>query len=105
MWYSKCQNPVEESTFGSEYVAAKMAVEMIERLRNKLWMTCIPVAGVTNFSCDKGLVVKSSVQPKSMFKKKHYVIAYHRVHEAQAAGTPLFFFFLLFDTVFFWNNC
>jgi hypothetical protein len=27
------------------------------------------------------------------------------VHEAQAAGTPLFFFFLLFDTVFFWNNC
>lgn len=32
MWYySKCQNTmVESSTFGFEYVAAKMVVEMIE---------------------------------------------------------------------------
>jgi hypothetical protein len=61
LWYSKCQNTVETSTFHSEYVAAKTAVEMINSLRYKLRMKGIPVAGVTNFFCDNELVVKSSV--------------------------------------------
>jgi hypothetical protein len=74
---------VETSTFGSEYVAAKMAVEMIEGLRFKLQMMGIPVARATNFFCDNELVVKSSVSPKSTLKKKHNAIAYHRMHEAQ----------------------
>jgi hypothetical protein len=63
LWYSKHQNTVETSTFGSEYVAAKMAVEMIEGLRYKLQMMDIPVAGTTTFFCDNESVVKSSVQP------------------------------------------
>jgi hypothetical protein len=75
---------VETSTFGSEYVAAKIAVEMIKGLSYKLRMMGIPVAGATNFFCDNELVVKSSVQPKSALKKKHNAIAYHRVREAQA---------------------
>jgi hypothetical protein len=84
LWYSKCQNTVETSTFGLEYVAAKTAVEMIEGLRYKLRMMGIPVAGVTNFFCDNESVVKSSVQPESTLKKKHNAIAYHHVREAQA---------------------
>jgi hypothetical protein len=36
MWYSKRQNTVETSSFGSEFVAMKTAVEMIEGLRYKL---------------------------------------------------------------------
>jgi hypothetical protein len=86
MWYSKRQNTVESSTFGSEYVAAKTAVEMIEGLRRyKLRMMGIPVAGATNFFCDNESVVKSTVRPESTLKKKHNAIAYHRVREAQAA--------------------
>jgi hypothetical protein len=76
---------VVTSTFGSEYVAAKTAVEMIKDLVHyKLQMMGIPVAGMTNFFCDNKLVVKSSVQPKSTLKNKHNAIAYHHVHEAQA---------------------
>jgi hypothetical protein len=38
MWFSKRQNSVEASTFGSEFTAMKNAVEMIEALRYKLQM-------------------------------------------------------------------
>jgi hypothetical protein len=48
-------------------------------------MMGIPVAGATNFFCDNKSVVKSSIWPESTLKKKHNAIAYHRVHEAQAA--------------------
>jgi hypothetical protein len=85
MWYSKRQNTVESSTFGSEYVAAKTAVEMIEGLRYKLRMMGIPVEGATNFFCDNESVVTSTTRPESTLKKKHNAIAYHRVREAQAA--------------------
>jgi hypothetical protein len=73
------------STFGLEYVAAKMAVEMIKGLCYKLRMMGIPVAGATDFFCDNKSVVKSSIQPKSTLKNKHNAIAYHHVREAQAA--------------------
>ena len=36
VWYSKCQNTVETSTFGSEFIAMKTAVEQIEAFRYKL---------------------------------------------------------------------
>jgi hypothetical protein len=42
LWLSKQQNTVETSTFGSEFVALKTAVEMIEGLRYKLRMLGIP---------------------------------------------------------------
>ena len=32
LWYSKRQNTVETSTFGSEFVAAGIAVEIVEGL-------------------------------------------------------------------------
>ncbi len=31
-WYSKAQNTVEASTFGSEFVAMRICVEMLEAL-------------------------------------------------------------------------
>jgi len=36
MWYSKRQNQVESSTFGSEFIALKTAIEMIDGMRYKL---------------------------------------------------------------------
>ncbi len=38
IWFSKRQNTVETSTFGSEFIAARIAVELIESLPYKLRM-------------------------------------------------------------------
>jgi len=59
---------------------------MVEGLRYKLRMMSVQVDGPTNVFCDNELVVKNSTKPESTLKKKHNAIAYHRVHEAQAAG-------------------
>ena len=36
IWFSKKQNTIESSTFGSEFVALRTTLEMIEALRYKL---------------------------------------------------------------------
>jgi hypothetical protein len=79
IWFSKAQNTVETSTFGSEFVAMRIAVELIEALRYKLRMFGIPLEGPTNVLCDNQSVVTSASTPESVLKKKHNSIAYHRV--------------------------
>ncbi len=86
LWYSKRQNTVETSTFGSEFIATRIAVELIEGLHYKLRMFGIPIDGPTNVYCDNNSVVINSSKPESTLKKKHNAIAYHRVREAIAAG-------------------
>ena len=86
LWYSKRQNTVETSTFGSEFCAMKTAIDMIEGLRYKLRMLGIPMAGATSVFCDNESVVKNSTAPESTLKKHHNAIAYHCAREAQAAG-------------------
>ena len=85
IWYSKRQNTVESSSFGSEFCAMKTAVELIEGLRYKLRMMGIPVNGPTNVFCDNESVFKNASKPESVLKKKHNAIAYHRTREAIAA--------------------
>jgi hypothetical protein len=87
IWFSKRQNTVETSTFGWEFVAARIAVELVEGLRYKLRMFGVPIDGPTNMYIDNKSVVNNSTHPESALKKKHNAIAYHRVHEAVAAGT------------------
>jgi hypothetical protein len=87
MWYSKRQNAVETSTFGSEFIALKTAVEMTEGLRYKLRMFGIPIEEATNVYCDNEAVYKNASRPESVLRKKHHSIAYHRCREAVAAGT------------------
>jgi hypothetical protein len=87
MWYRKQQNTVETSTFGSEFVALKISVELIEALRYKLRMFGIPIDGPTNVFCDNDAVTKNTIYPESTLKKKHNAIAYHRAREAVVAGT------------------
>ena len=74
------------SMFGSEFVAMKIAIEMIEAFCYKLRMMGIPLNVETNVFCDNKSVFKNSKQLKSILKKKHNAIAYHRICEAQAAG-------------------
>jgi len=86
IWYSKAQNTVETSTFGSEFTAMRIAVEMLESLRYKLRMFGIPLDGPVNTFCDNKSVVTNAVHPASTLKKKHNAIAYHRVREAIASN-------------------
>jgi hypothetical protein len=86
IWYSKAQNTVEYSTFGSEFVAMHIAVDMIEALRYKLRMFGIPIDGPANVFCDNKSVDTNSTISTSSLKKKHNSIAYH-VRESVAAGT------------------
>jgi Reverse transcriptase (RNA-dependent DNA polymerase) len=86
LWFSKRQATVESSTFGSESVAMRQAIDMIEGLRYKLRMMGVPIAGSTQVFCDNDAVVKSTTRPESTLKKKHNAINYHRIREAQAAG-------------------
>jgi len=85
-WLSKAQSTVESSTFGSEFVAMRIMVEMLESLRYKLRMFGIPIDGPSNVFCDNKSMVTNSTVPTSTLKKKHNAIAYHRVREAVAAG-------------------
>jgi hypothetical protein len=87
IWYSKRQNSVEASTFGSEITAMKTAIELIESMRYKLRMFGVPIDGPTNVFCDNEAVCKNTTKPESVLNKKHHSIAYHRGCEAVAAGT------------------
>ena len=86
-WFSKRQNTVEASTFGSEFQAMKNAVEMIEVMRYKLRMFGVPIDGPTDIFCDDEAVYKNTSLPESTLKKKHHSIAHHRCREAVAART------------------
>jgi hypothetical protein len=86
LWYSKAQTTVESSTFGSEFVAMRIATDLIESLRYKLRMLGVPIDGPTNVLTDNLAVVQNSTIPSSTIKKKHNSICYHRVREAVAAG-------------------
>ena len=65
IWYSKRQNTVETSTFGSEFIAMKTAVEQIEALRYKIRMFGSPIEGPTNVFCDNEAVFKNASMPDS----------------------------------------
>ncbi len=78
-WFSKAQNTVETSTFGSEFTALHISVELLESLHYKLRMFGVPIEGPSNTFCDNFSVVTNSTQPASTLKKKHNAIAYHKV--------------------------
>jgi hypothetical protein len=86
VWFSKRQNTVESSTFGSEFIARKIAIDLVEALRYKLRMFGIPIDGASVILCDNIAVVLNATHSESAIKRKHVSIAYHRYREAQAAG-------------------
>jgi hypothetical protein len=87
LWFSKRQTTVETSTFGSEIVALRIAIEMVEGLRYKLRMMGVPIDGACDVFCDNESVVKNTTRAESPIKKKHNSIAYHKARECIAAGT------------------
>ena len=87
IFYSKRQNSVETSTFGSEFTACKQAVEMIKGLRYKLRMFGVPLEGPASMYCDNEAVYKNISIPSSVLNKKMHGISYHYCREAVADGT------------------
>jgi hypothetical protein len=87
VWYSKKQNSIETSAFGSEFVALKTGVELVKSLRYKLRMMGVPIDGPTNVHVDNMSVVYNVSRPESTLKKKNNSIAYHYVRENVANGT------------------
>jgi len=85
-WYSKRQNTVESSTFGSEFVSLKIAMEMNCAMRYKLRMMGVPIDGPSNLFGDNKSVIRNVVDPVSTLNKRHNAIAYHKCREEVAAG-------------------
>ena len=81
----KRQMTVETSTYGSELVATKVAVEAIMELRYQLRMVGVPLEGPAMLYGDNMSVVLSTTVPSSVLKKKMLALCYHRIREAIAA--------------------
>jgi len=86
VWYSKKQNTVESSSFGSEFVALRVASELIISLRYKLRMFGIELEGPANVLCDNQSVFINASEAKSNLNKKHNSICFHRVRECVASS-------------------
>ena len=83
-FYCKRQKTVETSTYGSEMVAARIAVETILELRYTLRMLGVPIEMTCLLLGDNNLVLLNTTIPSSMLKKKHLGCSYHRIQEAVA---------------------
>jgi hypothetical protein len=83
LWYSKKQNSIETSTFGSEFTMMKTGVELSEGIRYKLRMMGVPLDGHIHIKVDNMSVVKNTSIPESMLKKKSNSITCHCVRERE----------------------
>ena len=84
-WYSKRQATVETATFGSEFTAARIAVDQIIDLRITLRYLGVPVSKKSYMFGDNQAVVMNSSIPHSSLSKRHNALGYHRVREMIAA--------------------
>ena len=85
-WFTKKQPTVETATYGSEFIAAKLAVEQIMAMRLTLRYLGVEVHGASKLFGDNGSVVTSSSVPESPLRKRHQALAYHYTREAIASG-------------------
>ena len=89
-WFSKRQGTVETSTYGSEFVAARIATEHIVDLRITLRSMGVPIDGPSWLLGDNQSVVTSSTIPQSVMAKCHNALSFHRVRAAIATGMMQF---------------
>ena len=83
--YTKRQSTVETATYGSEFVAARTAVDQIIDIRTTLRYLGVPIRDKSYMFGDNKSVVTSSTIPNSTISKRHHLASYHRVREAIAA--------------------
>ena len=85
-WFSKKQATVETATYGSEFVAAKLAVQQSMGIRSMLQNLGVTVMGPTQLFGDNGSVVTNASQPYSPLQKCHHALSYHYTRECIASG-------------------
>jgi len=86
----KRQATIEISTYGSEIVAMKSAVEIAYEMRYKLKMLGIEIDGPTIIFGDNRTVVLNGSKPKSTLKKKHHLCSIHSIcHASVSSVVPL----------------
>ena len=83
-WWSKKQNSMESSSFGSQFIAMKQCCEYVRGLRYKLRMMDISCEDPTLIYWDNQSVLATTTIPDSTLKKKSQSIAYHFVREGAA---------------------
>ena len=74
--YSKHENPVERSTYGSKFMAMKLAVEQLLEICYKLRMMGLRVEKCSNISRYNKFVLMN-MQLTFFFKNKQNYVAYH----------------------------
>ena len=89
-WFTKKQETVETATYGSEFAAARTAIQQIAALRIKLQYLGVPISESSYLFGDNESVVKSGTVPHSILSKRHHALAYHYTREAIASGMVLF---------------
>ena len=89
-WFSKRQSTVETATYGSEFVAGRIATEQIIDLRITLRSMGVPIDGKSWLLGDNKSVITSSTIPTSTLNKRHNALAYHKVRSTIASGAMMF---------------
>ena len=64
------ETKVESSSYGSEFIALRIACEMVDALRYKLRMLGVPLKGPARMMCDNASVVYNGSFPESTIKKE-----------------------------------
>ena len=88
--FSKRQATVETATYGSEFIAARTAVDQIIDLRYTLMYLGVPIHSQSYLFGDNKSVVTSSTIPTSILTKQHHIASFHHVWEAIAAKLLVF---------------
>jgi hypothetical protein len=91
-WFSKRQATVETATYGSEFVAARIATDHVIDIRTSLRYLGVPVVGASYMFGDNQSVITNSTLPHSALSKRHNALSYHRVREAIAAKILKFYY-------------
>ena len=63
IWFSKRQNTVEYLSFGSEFVALRIATELLVLLRYTLRMFGVPINSPAYVFCENQYVMKNETSP------------------------------------------
>ena len=83
---SKHQKCIATSTFSSEFLALKTAVEEAHSLSLLMQSIGVPLKGPINIHCDSASVLQSAGNPGNKLKRKYVSIAFNFVRESIATN-------------------
>ena len=81
---------VKTATYGSEFAAARTAIQQITGLRQALQYLGVPIRESPHLFGDNESVVTSITLPHSPLSKCHHALAYHYMREAVASNMVAF---------------